>query len=267
MELKIIYRDMGRDSLTDIRHSHDRELELIQVLSGQGKVFVGDRVIPFSGESVFLIDGAVLHYVCPEADEPYVRNKMILGKELLGAVLTPLLSDGFLYRTPTAELSAEADRVFLSLSALLQKGREPMLLLSRVFELLHLCTEQMEEGGLHYRGTVADVVRLVHERLEQGVTLADVAQALHVNKQYLCRLFKRETGITVGAYINSARIAKAKHLLRTSDRSVGEIADGSGFNELSVFTKTFKREVGMTPTEYKAYVRSRVAEGVTVWRF
>ena len=267
MRLKVIYREMGRDELSDIRHSHDNELELVHVLSGVGKLFVGDRVIPFVGEAVFFIDGAMLHYICPEEGTPYVRSKLILGKELLGTLLPELLADGYLYRTPSPELSVEADRAFLSLSAQLEGKREPLLLLSRVMELLHLCTVQMDEGGTHYHGMVADVVSLVHERLEEGISLAEVADTLHVNKHYLCRLFKRETGMTVGAYINSARIAKAKQLLRTAECSVGAVADGSGFNEPSVFTKAFKKEVGMTPTEYRAYVRAQGPQGGNTWKF
>lgn len=258
MEIGVIYRASGRDELSDIRHSHEHAFELLHVLSGRGKLFVGERVLPFEGESVFLIDGAVLHVVCPDAASSYVRSKLLLDKALFGAVLSPLLKEGFLYRVPTHALSQEADRAILAISALEAHGREPLLLLSRVLELLHLCTAQMDEGGVHYSGTVADVVALVHERLGDGVGLAEVAATLHVNKHYLCRLFKKETGMTVGAYINSARIARAKYLLRTSERSVSAISDASGFNELSVFSKAFKKEVGMTPTEYKSHVRSHV---------
>lgn len=252
MAMQIFYREAGRDALSDIRHTHDKEIELVQILSGEGKVFVKNKILPFSGSAVFFIDGGVLHYICPEPGTHYLRNKLIFDKALANDTLSPLLKEGYLYRAPSQEAALEADRRFAELHALHARHESPLLLLSRVFELLHFCTAQMDEGGSKYRGTVADVVRFVHEHLSEGITLADVAQALHVNKHYLCRLFKRETGMTVGEYINSARIAKAKHLLRTAEESVSFVAAESGFNEPSAFTKSFKKEVGMTPTAYKA---------------
>ena len=256
MNVKVIYREQGRDPYTDVPHTHESDYELIHVLSGKGKVFVGERVIPFCGESVFLLDAAVLHYVSPEADVPYVRTKLLIDKSLTGGMVLPLLERGCLYRAPTPELSGEADRALSALQALLKEGTEPLLICAHIFELLHLCTAKMSGERSYYRGTMADVVRHIHENLGECLSLCDVADRLHINKYHLCRLFKRETGMTVNCYINSARIAKAKQLLATSEESVSFIAAECGFGELSLFTKNFKKEMGMTPSAYRNLIRS-----------
>ncbi len=252
MKLEVFYRESGKDALSDIRHSHDGDLELIQILSGTGKVFVGEHVIPFSGECVFLIDGGALHYICPESDAPYTRNKLILNKELLGGLCLPYGGAGYLCRTLSHEAAMEISRKFEAISAIVGDERQKLLLLSGAFELLHVCCTLQDTERTPYHGMVADVVAYIHDHLTQGVSLDAVAHALHVNKFYLCRLFKRETGMTVGSYINSARIALAKRLLRNGGKSVTFIASECGFNELSVFTRNFKKEVGMPPTEYRS---------------
>ena len=94
MNVKVIYRERGRDSYTDVPHTHERDYELIHVLSGKGNVFMGERVIPFCGEAVFLLDAAVLHYVSPDADVPYVRTKLLLDKTLTAGAVAPLLAGG-----------------------------------------------------------------------------------------------------------------------------------------------------------------------------
>ena len=106
-------------------------------------------------------------------------------------------------------------------------------------------------------GTVAEAVGHIHEHLETGVSLCDVARALHVNKHYLCRLFKAEMGMTVGAYINSARVVRAKQLLRDGKEPIAFVASECGYNEPSVFAKSFKKETGMTPSHYRNLMRGR----------
>ena len=200
MDLTVFYKESGKDALSDIRHSHDSEMELIQILAGRGKLFVGDRVIPFSGDSLFLIDGALLHYICPEAHPTYIRNKLILHKRLLEGVELPLGGSGFLFRTLTQDAAAEICRKFEAIAALHDGEGEELLLLSRVFELLHVCCELQDTERMPYHGMVADVVAHVHDNLTQSVSLESVAHALHVNKFYLCRLFKKEIGISPGSY-------------------------------------------------------------------
>ena len=257
MNISIIYREQGRDELSDIRHSHDNEIELIHVISGKGKVFVGDDVLSFDGSAVFFIDGAILHYICPNSDIPYIRSKLILKKDIMGDMLSSYIKNGCLHQIPSNELSFEIDRAFFELFESHNNGDAELMLCSKIFELLHLCIERADENGVKYRGAVADVVSYIHKHLEDGIALSNVAQALHINKNYLCRLFRKETGMTVGAYINSARIAKAKRLLRDSDSPLSFVAGESGFNEPSVFSKNFKREVGMTPREYRNAMKNK----------
>ncbi len=257
MNVKVICRERGRDPYSDVPHAHESEFELIHILSGKGKVFMGERVIPFCGEAVFLLDAAVLHYVSPDADTPYVRNKLFIDKSLTAGAVAPLLSGGCLYHVPTPALSAKTDRAIAVLDGMLATGAAPLDVLSRVFELLHLCTTQMQVQKGEASGTVADAVGYIHEQLEMGVALSDVADALHVNKHYLCRLFKAEMGMTVGAYINSARVVRAKQLLRDSAVPIAFVASECGYNEPSVFAKSFKKETGMTPSAYRNMTRGR----------
>ena len=151
--------------------------------------------------------------------------------------------------------TSEIDREFALAEGLSLEDGNQLLLLSEVFKLLYMCTDTANDSGVRYRGTVADVITYIHENLAEGITLSEVADALHINKHYLCRLFKRETGVTVNAYITSARIARARHLLRTTAHSVTYIAEETGFADLSVFTKNFKREMNMTPSAYRAQAR------------
>lgn len=70
---------------------------------------------------------------------------------------------------------------------------------------------------------------------------------------YISRLFKRQKGVSPNEYVTKYRIEKAKKLIEeNNDLRIKDIADAVGFKESYYFSKTFKRETGMWPTEYSA---------------
>ena len=87
----------------------------------------------------------------------------------------------------------------------------------------------------------------VHEKLE----VADVCDALHYNKSYIFKQFKKATGCSIMAYFNQLKIQTAKRLLRETSMSVTQISDKLAFDAPNYFSKTFKRITGYTPLHYK----------------
>jgi AraC-like DNA-binding protein len=65
------------------------------------------------------------------------------------------------------------------------------------------------------------------------------------------RVFKAAYGETPGQYLSRRRIERAEELLRTADLAVTEICSLVGFSSLGTFCATFKRQTGMTPSEYR----------------
>jgi len=87
---------------------------------------------------------------------------------------------------------------------------------------------------------------------EKGLpTVNYLAAALNVSPRYLSDLLKQETGKTAIELIHLYLISEAKNLLIGADQSVSEIAYGLGFENPPYFSRLFKKEVGMTPYEFK----------------
>lgn len=74
---------------------------------------------------------------------------------------------------------------------------------------------------------------------------------LHYNPSYLSRVFKKQTGQTLSAYIAGTRIRRACDLLRTTHESVGSIAAQLGFESSQYFATFFKRTMGCSPQAYR----------------
>jgi Response regulator containing CheY-like receiver domain and AraC-type DNA-binding domain len=79
----------------------------------------------------------------------------------------------------------------------------------------------------------------------------NIAEELHMNSDYLSYLFHKQSGQLLSTYIINERIQSAKKLLLTSDLSLQEIADQTGFSGSSYFHKQFRKITGMTPQQYK----------------
>lgn len=94
------------------------------------------------------------------------------------------------------------------------------------------------------------ILTYIAENLTEPLSLDHLAQKFHFNKQYLCRLFKQTTGVSVGAYIASTRVQHACRLLR-GGASVQRSGEESGFTNNSAFITSFGRIVGVSPGRYK----------------
>ncbi len=87
--------------------------------------------------------------------------------------------------------------------------------------------------------------------------LDELACRLQVSKSHLARSFSLKTGISPGKYIVRVRIEHAKLLLQEPDVTVTYVAMASGFSNANYFSKVFRRETGMSPTEYVQSYPSR----------
>jgi AraC-like DNA-binding protein len=78
-----------------------------------------------------------------------------------------------------------------------------------------------------------------------------IAKLIGYNKRYMCNKFIEEVGISISQYMMLMQIDKAKELLQNSDLKVQEISKLLGFEDITLFNKSFKRCLGVNPREYR----------------
>lgn len=83
------------------------------------------------------------------------------------------------------------------------------------------------------------------------ISLANLAEHLHVSVNYLGVLFRKNTGISFRKYLNILRLKYSCRLLLSSDLSVKEVAYASGYKTNEHFLRVFKNNLNMTPSEYR----------------
>lgn len=95
----------------------------------------------------------------------------------------------------------------------------------------------------------------IDQHLSDALSLEALADILYMNASYLSSLFKQETGQNYRDYVIQCRLNKAKMLLRNSNEKIGNIAQAVGYSDSKHFGKMFKKEVGVTPKEYRSIYR------------
>ena len=103
-----------------------------------------------------------------------------------------------------------------------------------------------------YSTPVRKIMMNVYSNLVGDLSLKTQAKMLNINASYLSSLFKKETGFTLTEYVNSQRIQHAVFLLNSTDLQIQTIAQHCGYTDICYFTKTFKKIIGKTPTEYRS---------------
>ena len=99
--------------------------------------------------------------------------------------------------------------------------------------------------------TIRDVITYINEHYTEKLTLNDVAEQSGFSREYFCRFFKQHMGISFLRYLNEVRISHAGHLLTTTDMTISEVMNQSGFTNQTIFNRLFKELYGMTPRQIR----------------
>jgi transcriptional regulator GlxA family with amidase domain len=105
---------------------------------------------------------------------------------------------------------------------------------------------QVSEGG-----PVKDIHEWILANLSGELSVEALAGHLGMSVRNFARLFKRETGVTPGDYVESARVDAARRMLEESDNPLKKIASMCGFTDQSALRRAFARQFNVTPNEYR----------------
>lgn len=178
------------------------------------------------------------------------RNSLQLFQHDIEQVLYTALQDSgiqahqFLYKGNMLNERLEAVNTVLEMENWLRKILSSAALLLR-------------EAG-ESEGVVACVKQYVRSSVGKDISRKDVADRMYLNPDYLDRVFKKETGMSVNRFITTEKVNMAKKLLNKGELSVSEVASLCGYTNLSGFSAMFKKETGENPIDYKKRVRRQI---------
>ncbi len=149
---------------------------------------------------------------------------------------------------------AAADGFFFECCRAVQEGQTVAEIFDELRRLVTAVTGLINgQRELLQAGVVGQAVRYIEENYpREGLTLSELAQAVHVSPVYLSVIFKKERGINFSDFLTEIRLKKAMELLRGTDLKTYEVAERVGYSNPRYFSACFKRYTGYSPSDFKA---------------
>lgn len=107
-------------------------------------------------------------------------------------------------------------------------------------------------------GSIMTAVKIVHDELEFPLYAIDVAKRVNLSRSYFYQCFKEIVGFSFNEYLRKVRIDKAREYLEQTARPIVWIAKQTGYEDEKYFSRTFREQTGMLPSEYRQQYKSRL---------
>lgn len=216
-------------------------LELTYLIDGEMTYFLDDEKIQLSPQDAIIIPKGHVRYRPPQQSRATYASFNIITADDFDPRLSGLIKNAI--RSDTTLMLESAAKSSRSIS-----HNKYERVISIFFYLYYqLLDHTLDRENTHVRA----VKSFIRDKLCEPVTLDEIAAEVHLVPQYLCSLFKKETSMTITEYLTRERIDLAKRLILMNADSLTKISADCGFSDYNYFSRTFKRLVGITASEYK----------------
>lgn len=249
-------------------HWHEH-IEIIAVVEGGLEIDIEGEKCLYEAGDIAVISPNMLHscyyrfpnssLYCLMSDMNLFRSRYLESAE--EKYITPLLNGQSAFVT---KISGDKELLGIVTESYRVCAEKPdayhLLLKSLMFKLMyHLFSQYNSKNESKSpskatslsRERVNAILQYVDEHYNEKISLEDLAELVHINKYYICKIFAHCTGMTFLNYLNQVRVQKAVELLLGTNRSITSIAYETGFQDINYFSRLFKQVMGVSPSEIR----------------
>ena len=260
-----------------VLHSHEY-IEIVYILSGSAKHVVGDSCVTAQKGDLFIINPDVPHafYGNTDSKETFCAYDLMFVPDFIdvdlinGGDFTALGSSYLFYSMFPQEKAVGADlhlsnNSYSDFGELFNKiymehrGQEKgyleiirAYLLQLIITIFRMDDSSNRQAGLSRNrqavNYIQDYIRMNYMR---PISVQELADRVYLSRDYVGRLFRDATGMTITAMIQKVRIDHVCEMLTATDRTIVDIAASCGFEDMKFFYSVFKKQKGMLPADYR----------------
>lgn len=251
---KVYYAD---DTLLKKPHFHDCH-QIILILKGEAELQVNGKTLTAKSGDIVIFSRYENHSVTIRSAE-YERYVLHIDPNVVNrkSAVYSLLTDrpeGFCNIVNVSKFMTEAVETFKRI-LLEHKGSErladEMEQLAVKQLLITVCRCTPLDLGTVTDEIVTDIKRQFEENCGEPFSLNTLAKQHSISASSLSHRFREVTGVSVMGYLQSCRMANAKRMLAETNYSIGEIVEKCGISDNSNFSRTFKAQNGVSPTDFR----------------
>ena len=248
----------GGSNLSPTPHLHTH-VEIVLVKEGVTHAVADDRECDAAAGDLFIAFPNQIHYYLDKT--PHVPHKILI----VSPDICPEFGRIFKTMCPTSPLlkrAAENPHIARAIDGIIdvhERGGDFADSEARGY-LLVLFSELLRampltENGSCETDVMKNIIHFCYENYDTDISLASIAEALHISRYTVSHLFSRRLHTGFNDYINSLRISRACEMLKHGDTPITEIAYAVGYNAIRSFNRCFQDIMHMTPKEYRARKR------------
>ncbi len=113
------------------------------------------------------------------------------------------------------------------------------------------CSDVVNKREERSNDIIKTAMEYIKDNYSKEISLDDVSRQVNISPYYFSKIFKEESGLNFIEYLTNIRIDKAKELLSGTEMSIKEVCATCGYTDPNYFSRSFKKNVGVTPTEFK----------------
>ena len=241
-------------------HWHE-ELEILYPLNGTVTIWVDQKTYLLKERHFTVIESAQVHSTCSLADASMFLcihlSKMQFKRYLpeielrsINCIPEEVMNDQFPEYRNICELFETMTRLYikeLRFHSLEAEG----ILLQIIAQLLRNFSAEIPFACMtdtQSRERIREVISYVETNFHNPISLLDIASHLGLTKEYFCRFFKKNMGISFLKYLNDVRLSHIYQDLQNTDAPISEIMERNGFTNQKLFNQEFKKQYGQTPS-------------------
>ena len=252
-------------------HFHS-EYEIIYIKEGTGTRFLGNSITKFQAGDILLIGSNLPHFM--KSDDAYhsgnadlrVKGTIIqFEKEFMYSAI-----NHYSHFVKIKNLFQESQRgIYFTASSFpklqdlieripLENGLNQMMLFLEILKEMSetenrqtISTTDFVNETIYDTARIDKIMSFLNKNYTRHISLEEIASFAAMNASAFCRYFKSKTGKSFKNYILDMRIGYACKLLLMEDISISQLSSQCGFETISHFNKTFKKNTGYVPSQYR----------------
>lgn len=238
-------------------HNHN-DYEILLFLAGDAKYVVEDKMYTLEPGDLILIRKHEFHRIYHNSPAPYKRVVLMVSPSFFHENACAVYEAPFINAPLGTGHKIAADNVRSSglYDAFLRYKKysedyllppETPVLKASITEILYLISQIRHFSTSDVSATpIKSVILYLNNNYDTDVTLDSLQERFFISKYYLCREFRKTTGLTIHEYIRRKRLTKVRELCSQGFR-ISNAALEAGFHDYSSFYRAFQKEYGMPP--------------------
>ncbi len=250
-------------------HWHD-EIELIVVISGEMELVCElEKMVLKKGEGVFINSGR-LHSCTNFNNSHCVIKSFVFHSRFIYGDLSSVLFENYFHNfvaetsLATWLLSSEmCEAVLMAYDAFIEKNfayeffvRDKLTnVLLGIIKSVEHNDAQVDFKTIKQLNRCKSMMTFIHQNFGKEITLLQIAKSANIKESEALRCFKNTLKTSPIKYLKKYRLEQSAFLLKTTTEPIIDIGFTCGFSEMSYFSKSFKENYTMTPTQYRNSIK------------